>query len=115
MSHDSGIVYDREVRKTMSWLSLLTHFTPAWLVVTFKSSLPRTYLRGDTQVQDSSGLEKRLLQGISKGIEYNKNAGSNRRVFVMPLEEAAFKKHVEGLELYWWPRYLSFARTQPYS
>jgi len=100
INHSSGTVYGREVRDTMSWFGVLKYFTPARLVVIYKSPHPKIYVCGDTQVEDSSNLEKKLVQGISEGIEYHKHTGLDRRVFGRPLEDEAFKKHVEGLESY---------------
>lgn len=100
ITHKSEIVYGREVLETMLWLRELKYYGPTRLVVIYKSPLPRTQMLGNTQIRDSSDLEELLLQEIPREPENGVQANSERGVFVRPLEEEAFKKHVEGLESY---------------
>jgi hypothetical protein len=69
-------------------------------VVIYKSPLPRTQLLGNTEIRDWGDFEELLLQGISREPGIGDQVSLEGGVFVRPLEEGAFEKHVEGLESY---------------
>lgn len=96
ITHENDVVYGREVFETMMWLGELKHYSPTRLVVIYKSPLPRTQF-GDTQITDSNYLEDMLLKEVPRELG---NSDQARGIFVRPLEEKAFNKHVEGLEFY---------------
>jgi hypothetical protein len=100
ITHQSEIVYGREVLETMLWLGQLKYYGPTRLVVIYKSPLPRTQMLGSTEIRDSRDIEELLLQDIPREPGIGDQASSERGVFVRPLEEEAFEKHVEGLESY---------------
>lgn len=100
ISHKSETVYDMEVSETMMWLRELKYYSPTRLVVIIKYPLPTTRIFGSTQTRDSNTLEELFLQRIPREPEISSQDSSYRGVFVRPLEEAAFERHVKGLECY---------------
>lgn len=100
ITHQSEIVYGREVLETILWLREIKYYGPTRLVVIYKSPLPRTQMLGNTEIRDSRDLEEWLLQDIPREPGIGDQTSLERGVFVRPLEEEAFEKHVEGLESY---------------
>ena len=98
MPHKSGIVYGREVMETLMLPSELKYYSQTRLVVIYKSPFP--LLLGKTRATDPSDLEELLLEEVPREPEPSNQASSYRGVFVRPLEEAAFERHVKGLESY---------------
>ncbi|KAH8728013.1 hypothetical protein GQ44DRAFT_757462 [Phaeosphaeriaceae sp. PMI808] len=100
ITHKSEIIYGIDFLQTVMWLPMLKYYGPTRLVVIYKSPLPRTQMLGITQINDSSVYEELLLQQILREPENGDQANSKRGVFLRPLEEEAFKKHMEGLGSY---------------
>jgi hypothetical protein len=67
-------------------------------VIIYKSPLSRIQVLGI--LGDSRGIEEQLLRENPREPETRGQAKSERGVFVRPLEEEAFEKHVGGLEIY---------------
>jgi hypothetical protein len=100
VTHNNEVVYGREILETMMWLHELKFDSPTRLVVIYKSPLPRTQMFSNAQIGDSSDLEKILLQEIPRDTGIGDQASLDGGVFVRPLKEEAFEKHVQGLELF---------------
>jgi hypothetical protein len=100
ITHNNEVAYGSEVLKTMMWLRGLKFVSPTRLVIIYKSPLPRIQMFSDVEIRDSSDLEKMLLQEFLREIGIGNQASSEGGVFVRPLEEEAFEKHVQGLEWY---------------
>jgi hypothetical protein len=100
ITHQREIVYGMEVLDTILWLQELKYDSPTRLVVIYKSPLPRTQLLGNTEIRDWGDFEELLLRMIPREPGIGDQVNSERGVFVRPLEEEAFGKHVEGLESY---------------
>lgn len=118
ITHESEIEYGREVLLAMLQLSDLKYHGPTRLVVIYKSPLPKLQPPDYTQVfanteicaftkifahmniRNSSDLEQLVLQKIPREPENWDQANPENGVFVRPLKEKAFKKHVESLESY---------------
>lgn len=98
VTYRSESVYDREILEFVLWLGELRYYTPTRLVVIYKSPLPHTRMSDDRQTRDSNDLEELLLQRVP--IEICSQDSSHRGVFVRPLKEEFFEKHVKGLEYY---------------
>ena len=67
-------------------------------MVVYKSPLPTIWVQGDMQARDASHIEQLSLQRVSR--ESDNQVSDMRGTFVRPLEEAAFERHVKGLESY---------------
>jgi hypothetical protein len=95
ITHNKDIEYGSEVAFTALWLQEILYYAPVRLVVVYQSPFPMSKLY--TVPTDPGLAERMLLQGVPRELE-----GSNQTsgVFVRPLEEQAFQKHVEGLEWY---------------
>lgn len=100
ITHKSEVVYDREVLETMMWLCELKYYRPTRLVVVYKSPLPKIRMLGDIQASDSNNLEELLLQQVPREPDPSNQTSSYCGVFVRPLEEAAFERHIMGLDFY---------------
>ncbi|XPS70700.1 hypothetical protein M3J09_002904 [Ascochyta lentis] len=100
ITHKSEVVYNNEVMETMGWLMELKHYIQARLVVIYKTPLPKLQVHGFYQRGDSSDFEKFVLQEIPREPEIVDETSLKSGVFVRPLEEEAFEKHVEGLKFY---------------
>ncbi|KAH6616796.1 hypothetical protein C7974DRAFT_442607 [Boeremia exigua] len=90
-------VHSREVMEAVVWLSKLTYLTPTRVVVIYQSPLPRILMPGSTQVTDSGFLEQ-MLQQVPRELEISNLSWG---VFIRPLKEADFERHVEGLDSSW--------------
>lgn len=102
INHKSGITYGREVIQTMTWVGQVKDYqdSPTQLVVIYKSPLPRFWQRGNTQIEEPDDLEESFLQEIPREPEQGDQTSPQHGVFVRPLKEEAFEKHLEVLELY---------------
>ncbi len=100
ITHKSGIAYGREAVETMMWLGVLKRSVPARLVVICKSPFPEIQKLRNGELIDLKILEGLSLQDFPKETGDSDQAALKRGVFVRPLEEEAFEKHVEGLEFY---------------
>ncbi|KAF2130132.1 hypothetical protein P153DRAFT_339703 [Dothidotthia symphoricarpi CBS 119687] len=100
ITHKSEVVYGREVLETILWLCQLKYSFPTRLVVIYKSPFPRYRVFGDTEIRDSPEFEDLLMDRIPSESENGDQANSGSGVFVRPLEEEVFNKHVENLESY---------------
>lgn len=98
ITHDGDVAYGREVIETIMWLLQLRYCDPTRLIVVYKSPLPRIQMLGNTQTRESNDLEELLLANIPRESENSNRASSESGVFVRPLQEEAFVKHVAGLE-----------------
>jgi hypothetical protein len=96
--HNSNIEYGLEVWKTMLWLENVHGQKWTRLVVVYKSPLPRLRISLPNYAYTSSSkcVERYLLEKVAREPEDGEQCG----VFVRPLKNEAFKKHVEGLEWY---------------
>ncbi|KAH7083072.1 hypothetical protein BKA63DRAFT_142826 [Paraphoma chrysanthemicola] len=100
ITHKSGIVYGGEVWQTMEWLQELKYHAPTRLVVIYKSPLPHIQLRSDMPIHTLSDWEKSLRNKLPEEPGIGEQVRSERGIFVKPLKEYDFEKHVEGLEWY---------------
>jgi hypothetical protein len=82
----------------MSRLTHIKNCSGLRLVVTYDSSLPR--VRHNTYISNSKIAEAQLLQEVRRETEDTEQVSSQCGVFVRPLENEAFEKHVEALERY---------------
>jgi hypothetical protein len=98
ITHQSDLVYGIEVFETVMSFSELRYFGPTRLVIVYQSPLPRVWIKGDTQARDLRHIEGRFLQQVPRELEPSSQASSCPGIFVKPREEAAFEKHVTGLE-----------------
>lgn len=100
ITHKSNAVYGREVHKTVIRLNRLKFCAPSRLVVIYKTPLPRTKIRSGNKICDSSDIDELLLEDVPREPEISNQASPLQGVFVRPLTEEAFEKHVKGLEYY---------------
>lgn len=96
ISHKTEVVYGLEVLEAIYSLIDINYSGPHRLVIIYKTPLPKAQIQGDAQTYDMSHIEAELRQRILTepvdSLEYG--------VFVRPLQEEAFEKHVESLERY---------------
>jgi hypothetical protein len=98
IAHKRDIEYCLEVYAVMSRVTQIKHCSRLRLVVTYNSSLPR--VRHYTYTSDSKIAEAQLLEKVPREPEDTEQVSSQCGVFVRPLENEAFEKHVEALERY---------------
>jgi hypothetical protein len=99
--HTARAVYGKEVLDVLTLLHDITYYSPTRLVLIYKSPLPTIQIfsrSGDRLMMDMSEYEDDLLQSFQKESVTSDRASTG--IFVKPLEEEAFEKHVEGLEYY---------------
>jgi hypothetical protein len=99
--HTARAVYGKEVLDVLTLLHDITYYSPTRLVLIYKSPLPTIQIfsrSGDRLMMDMSEYEADLLQSFQKESVTSDRASTG--IFVKPLEEEAFEKHVEGLEYY---------------
>jgi hypothetical protein len=93
--HTARAVYGREVLDVLTLLYDITYYSPTRLVVMYKSPLPtiRIFSRsGDRLMMDMSEYEDDHLQSFQKEPVTSDRASTG--IFMKPLEEEAFEKHV---------------------
>jgi hypothetical protein len=94
ITHNKDIVYGSEVAFTAVWLQEILYYAPTRLVVVYQSPLPMSELYA---IPTDPGMAERTLRSVPMEPEGSDQVSG---VFVRPLEEAAFQKHVDGLEWY---------------
>jgi hypothetical protein len=110
INHENDLTYGREVMETIWLIGAVRHylFCPTRLVIIYKSPLPRIQMSGNgqmlslrlltsgiSQMFSPSNIEGSLLRnGLTEISMSDKDTG----VFVRPLSEEAFEKHLEGLK-----------------
>jgi hypothetical protein len=104
MTHKHEIVYGTEVLDVIFFLReiiILLFHDPTRLVVIYMSPLPRLQLvRGDPKITESSEEGERLLDFPREPVWADGNNDQMEGIFIRPLEEGAFERHVKGLEFY---------------
>jgi hypothetical protein len=90
--HQSVIACEMVVIRTLAWLSEKKKYTHTRLVVNYKSPLP---LGDDCH---SPEKERILLEHVPREPEISNQASLHSGIFRRPLEEAAFERHLKGLE-----------------
>jgi hypothetical protein len=95
ITHKHEIVYSMEVFETMISLCDFKFYAPTRLVVIYKSPLPRMQV-GSTPVRDSNDIEELLLRDVPREPEGGDQPNLERGIFVRPLNDEAFEKHVES-------------------
>lgn len=98
ITHKSQVAYGVEVLETIMSLVHIQYYGSARLVIIYKSPLPKLQILSEKEPHEPDHMEEDLLRIIPR--EPVNQASSARGVFVRPLEEEAFDKHVEGLESY---------------
>jgi hypothetical protein len=92
ITYQSGLACGPEVFDTIAWLSHLDDYIDRRIVVVYKSPLPD----GEQEKYNLGALEGCLLENVPRdigGLVYSPHG-----VFVRPLEESDFERHLEGLE-----------------
>jgi hypothetical protein len=92
-------VCEAEVNNTMAWLAEMRDCTQIRLVVIYKSPLPAMQIYDDDQ-QTLRDIELILLRHVPREPGISNQASLHPGVFVRPLEEAAFERHLKALEYY---------------
>jgi hypothetical protein len=97
--HKTGVVYGREIVEVTAFIADVreTYYCPTRLVVVYKSPLPSIRFEGGTKTSSGKNMEDFWLQNIPRDLGPKDMATG---VFVRLLEEEAFEKHLEGLEVY---------------
>jgi hypothetical protein len=95
ITQKNDVTYGKEVRETMRLIEHLRYYwhRPARLVIVYKSPLPTIQTRGNSP----SAIEASLLQCVP--IE-SRMSHRGTGIFARPLNEDAFEKHLEGLDIY---------------
>jgi hypothetical protein len=98
INYATDVVYGRETLMAMALISDLEHlyYLPTRLVVVYKSPLPELQFDGDIEKTENN-IEETFLQDVPRELGKSHMATG---VFVRPLKEEAFEKHLEGLEIY---------------
>jgi hypothetical protein len=98
ITYQSGITCGPEVFDTMAWLSQMDDYIGRRIVVVYKSPLPTVLLDGDQEKINLGAIERCLLKNVPR--DTGSQVYSPHGVFIRPLEETAFERHLEGLEDY---------------
>ena len=99
MIHQSGMACAPDVNETMAWLAEMRDCTQIGLVAIYKSPLPAMQIYDEDQ-QTLRDIELLVLRHVPKEPEISNHISLHPGVFVRPLEEAAFERHLEGLDYY---------------
>ena len=99
MIHQSGMACAPDVNETMAWLAEMRDCTQIGLVAIYKSPLPAMQIHDEDQ-QTLRDIELLVLRHVPKEPEISNHISLHPGVFVRPLEEAAFERHLEGLDYY---------------
>ncbi|KAH4159243.1 hypothetical protein HBH43_189040 [Parastagonospora nodorum] len=101
ITHKDGVVYGAEVMETIYLLSAFTYIGPARCVIIYKSPLPEidAETMSRTPFSDAAGLEAGMQRAIPRELD-GEQAKFAKGVFIRPLGEEDFQKHLDGLDLY---------------
>jgi len=104
ITYRDDIEYSDEALYAMAWLPVLHLYLrgPMRPTIIYKSPLSQLQLQNE-DTEDLSDTEEDTRDSVGelpREVELGDQDGSERRVFVRPLEEEAFERHVEGLEWY---------------
>lgn len=97
MIHQSGVAYEPNVNIAIACLNQMGYCTRIRLVVIYKSPLPAKQIYDEDQ-QKLRDIE--LLVHVPREPEISNHVGLHPGVFVRPLEEAAFERHLKSLDYY---------------
>jgi hypothetical protein len=97
--HKTGAAYGREIAEVTAFIVNVqeTYYCPTRLVVVYESPLPSIRFEGGTKISSGQNMEDFWLQNIPWDLG---PSDITTGVFLRALEEEAFEKHLEGLEIY---------------
>ena len=99
MIHQSGVAYEPNVNIAIACLNQMGYCTRIRLVVIYKSPLPAMQIYDEDQ-QTMRDIELLVLRHVPREPEISNHVSLHPGVFVRPLEEAAFERHLKGLDYY---------------